>query len=175
MIHDFHKSLARSETIADEAWWEDVYRTAFPYFTSMERVIGDCPEQHNGIDRIIHLQNGGTVMVDEKVRHTDYDDVLIETYSSLERKTLGWACKPLHCDYIAYAFLPSRRCYLFPFQQLQKALQTNWRAWYRGCKRVQAKNNCYTTESLAVPIDVLQKAMTESALIRWDGNTLVAA
>ncbi|MCL2305325.1 MAG: hypothetical protein FWC43_08285 [Planctomycetaceae bacterium] len=166
--HDFQESLALSEAIADESWWEDVYRQAFPFFESMERVTGDTPEQRAGIDRIIHLREGGTIYIDEKVRHTDYDDVLLEIWSSEEHRTWGWACKPLVCDYIAYVFLPSKRCYLFPFQQLQQALKNHWDDWGRTYPSVKAVNRGYTTSSIAVPILTLQQAMTEAGFVQWD-------
>ena len=168
ITHDFHESLALSEAVADEPWWETVYRRTFPYFESMERVLGNTPEQRAGIDRIIHLKGGGTIYVDEKVRHSDYDDVLLEIRSSEEHQTWGWACKPLVCDYIAYAFLPSKRCYLFPFQQLQQALKNHWTDWEHECKTVKALNRGYTTSSLAVPIPTLQQAITEAGFVQWD-------
>jgi len=168
VTHDFHESLALSETIADEPWWEDVYRRSFPFFESMERVHGDSPEQRAGIDRIIHLQEGGLIYVDEKVRHSDYDDILLEIQSSEEHKTWGWACKPLACDYIAYAFLPSKRCYLFPFQQLQQALKNHWEDWRAMYKPVEAVNRGYTTISIPVPISTLQQAIAEAGFVQWD-------
>jgi len=168
ITHDFHRSLALSEAIADETWWEDVYRNVFPFFESMERVVGDTPEQRAGIDRIIHLKRGGMIYIDEKVRHTDYDDILLEIRSSEESQTWGWACKPLVCDYIAYAFLPSKRCYLFPFQQLQQALKNHWDDWNNMYDKVKAVNRHYTTISLAVPILTLQQAITEAGFVRWD-------
>ncbi len=168
MTHDFHESLALSETIADAPWWEEIYRKAFSFFESMEIVPSGTPEQLAGIDRIIHLKGGGVINIDEKVRHCDYDDILLEIHSSKEHQTWGWACKPLVCDYIAYAFLPSRRCYLFPFPQLQKALGNHWDDWRRECEEIQAPNPGYTTLSLAVPIAKLQQAITEAGCIRWE-------
>ena len=165
----FHESLALSETIADEPWWEEVYRQIFPFFESMERVPGDTPEQRAGIDRIIHLKGGGLIYVDEKVRHADYEDVLLEIHSSQEHQTWGWACKPLACDYIAYAFLPSKRCYIFPFQQLQQALKNHWEEWPHKYKIVKAANHGYTTMSIAVPIPTLQQAIAEAGVVRWSG------
>jgi hypothetical protein len=168
ITHDFHASLALSEAVASEPWWEEVYRSAFPYFESMKRVVGDTPEQRAGIDRIIHLKGGGTIAIDEKVRHADFNDILLETWSSEEHQTLGWACKPLVCDYIAYAFLPGKRCYLFPFQQLQLALKNHWDEWHRKYNAVKAVNRGYTTASLAVPIPALQHAITEAGLVQWN-------
>ena len=168
ITHDFYESLALSETIANAPWWEHVYRNAFPYFESMELVPSGTPEQLAGIDRIIRLEGGGVIFIDEKVRHTDYDDILLETQSSVEHKTWGWACKPLLCDYIAYVFLPSKRCYLFPFQQLQQALKIHWDDWRYKYKTVPSPNRSYTTQSLAVPIAVLQQAIIEAGFISWD-------
>jgi hypothetical protein len=165
--HDFHESLTLSEAVADAPWWEDVYRSAFPYFKSMEIVPSGTPEQRVGIDRIIRLEGGGVIYVDEKVRHTDYDDVLLELWSSEEHKTLGWAGQPLHCDYTAYVFLPGKRGFMFPFPQLQRALWTHWDDWKREYKTVKAVNHGYTTSSLAVPITVLQQAIIEAGFVQW--------
>jgi len=167
-IHDFHESLALSETVAEASWWEDIYRSAFPFFKSMEIVPSGTPEQHVGIDRIIRLEGGGVIYVDEKVRHNNYDDILLETQSSVESKTWGWACKPLQCDYIAYVFLPGKQCYIFPFPQLQKALWNHWDDWRHKYKTVKSPNRGYTTSSLAVPITVLQQAIIEAGFIQWD-------
>ena len=168
ITHDFHESLVVSEAIAHEPWWEEVYRSAFPYFESMERVIGDTPEQRAGIDRMIRLKDGGIIHIEEKVRHTDYNDILLELWSSMEHETLGWAGKPLHCDYVAYVFLPGKRCYLFPFQQLQRALWKHWDEWKQKYKTVKAANRGYTTVSLAVPIATLQQAIIEAGFIQWE-------
>jgi len=169
-IHDFHESLALSETVAEASWWEDVYRKAFPFFESMELVASGTPEQLAGIDRIIRLAGGGVISIDEKVRHTDYDDILLELWSSEERKTLGWAGKPLACNYIAYAFLPSQRCYVFPFPQLHLALWNHWDDWRHKYKTVKSPNRGYTTTSLAVPITVIQQAIVEAGFVRWESN-----
>jgi len=166
--HDFHEDLVVSEAVANEPWWEDVYRRAFPYFKSMEVVASGTREQLAGVDRVIWLEGGSVINVDEKVRHTDYDDILLETQSSTEHKTPGWACKSLRCDYIAYAFLPSKRCYIFPFPQLQRALWKHWDEWNRDCKKVKASNPGYTTTSLAVPIATLQQAITEAGFVQWE-------
>ncbi len=167
-IHDFHESLALSESIADAPWWKQIYSRSFPFFESMERVPSGTPEQLAGIDRIIRLQNGSTIYVDEKVRHSDYDDVLLEIRSSEEHQTWGWACKSLACHYIAYVFLPSQRCYLFPFPQVQQALKNHWTDWHDKYKQIRAVNRGYTTVSIAVPIGVLQQAITDAGFVRWD-------
>ncbi len=134
----------------------------------MERVPSGTPEQLAGIDRIIRLQNGGTIYVDEKVRNADYDDILLEIWSSEERQARGWACKPLACHYIAYVFLPSKRCYLFPFSQIQQAIWNHWTDWLGKYKQVRAVNRGYTTVSIVVPIGVLQQAIIEAGFVRWD-------
>jgi len=177
-VHDFQESLRQSQSYTDAPWWEQVYRDAFPGFLAMMCVRGNCQAQHLGIDRIVTLGSGQCLRIDEKVRERDWPDFVLERWSSNRRPnpTAGWIQKPLQCDYIAYAFVPSRTCYLLPFQQLRRAWIRNGRAWidlaYRernGFRVVEAQNRGYVTESIAVPKQVLLDAMLDAMRVVW-GN-----
>ena len=52
VIHDFRDSLAFSEVASDEAFWEDVYRKAFPNFVNHMLASADTASQRLGIDRV---------------------------------------------------------------------------------------------------------------------------
>lgn len=165
-IHNFAESLLRSHSYADAPWWEEVYRSYFgDRFESMQDMRGDGWWQKAGIDRFVSLSNGRRISVDEKVREKDWEDILLE-YDSTGSYD-GWMVKPLGCDYIAYAFAPSRRCFLLPYDQLKAAWQANKAQWYAECRTVEAPNERYITRSLAVPIPVLMSAMTDAVLVRW--------
>lgn len=167
MPHEFAKSLAWSNEFVDAPWWLDVYRKAFPNLESAVSVRDDGWAQRGGIDRVITLDSGKTLGVDEKVRKEDWPDFCLEYWSDKDRKTRGWIAKDLACDYIAYAFVPSQTCYLLPFQTLRQAWRQNCKRWTRDHKKISAKNVGYTTVSVAVPINVVMTAMQNAMRIQW--------
>lgn len=166
-MNDFRRDLAWSHSQSDAPWWEDVYRQAFPDFSAMHDVRADGWAQRGGIDRQVILCDGTVLKVDEKARRTSYDDFLLEYYSDSERRTPGWMAKPLTCDYIAYAFVPSRTCYLLPYQLLRRAWWRHRTEWVGRHRVVRAPNNGYTTVSVAVPIPVVLAALTGAMAVRW--------
>lgn len=153
-LNKFKNDLEFSHQVAEANWWESVYRQAFPDFQIMTDVKENGWSQQSGVDRIIILQSGKILRIDEKIRRTDYGDILLEFLSSEERKTPGWIEKPLNCDFIAYAVIPRRKCYLLPFETLRKAWARKKGEWLAG-KIVRAKNEGYTTCSVAIPIKTL--------------------
>lgn len=167
-VHSFEESLALSAQYADAPWWFDVYRQAFPSLASAASVRADGWAQRGGIDRVLTLKSGKTLTVDEKVREKDWPDFLLERWSDRDRKVKGWIQKDLACDFIAYAFAESCTCYLLPFQTLRLAWIKNGREWIDKYQPpILARNRTYTTESIAVPRDVLLAALTNSMTIRW--------
>jgi len=162
-----------SKAQAEEPWWELVYRAAFPNFAGMIYVADDGWAQRGGIDRVITLSSGKTVAVDEKSRSKNYPDILWE-YWSVEGKTKGWCAKDLACDYIAYAFVPSKTCYLLPALQLRKAWIRHRLKWVdlgkkeeNGFRIVRAINDGYVTVSVAVPIRESLDAIRDAMVIAW--------
>ena len=172
-MHNFQDSLTLSQEQADAPWWDEVYMRAFPSIAESVCVRSDGWAQRGGIDRLIVLESGKTITVDEKVRQIDYEDILLEYWSSFERRTPGWVAKDLACDFIAYAFIPSQRCYLLPFQTLRLAWKNNCHDWVAKYRKVEAKNKGtppYTTVCVAVPINVLMAALTDAILVTWEGR-----
>lgn len=169
-IHDFQESLAKSQAQADAPWWLDVYRLAFPDLVSAVSVRDDGWAQRGGIDRVLTLRSGKTLTVDEKVREKDWPDILLEYWSDQERCILGWVAKDLACDFIAYAFVPSETCYLFPFPTLRRVWRLNHRAWVNDYREVKARNRGYTTVSVAVPTDILLAALGDAMKVVWGGK-----
>lgn len=181
MLHDFRESLALSHSQSDAPWWPVVYSKAFPAFASMTCVRDDGWAQRGGIDRVITLKSGKTVTVDEKVRKEDWGDIALERWSDRDRQKPGWIQKDLACDFIAYAFIPSQRCYLFPFLTLRKAWILEGRRWCElaaegagGFKIVEAKNRGYVTESVAVPTDILLAAIRQAMVVSWASEEVAA-
>ena len=165
--HNFAESLAKSHEAEDAEWWDAVYRQAFPALSCHMSVRGDGWAQRGGIDRVITLNSGKTLTVDEKVRYSEYDDILLERWSNEAKKVPGWVQKDLACDYIAYAFVNSQRCYLLPFPQLRLAWLRNGRDWIAKYPRIAADNGSYITASVAVPIPVLFDALNKAMKVYW--------
>lgn len=166
----FQEDLAFSLGASEETFWDAVYRKAFTNFQYSE-LCTDLAKQKEGIDRTIYLTNGNVLWVDEKVRRKTYRDILLEHTSNVERGTPGWMEKDLAMDYLAYAFMPTKVCYLFPWPLLRRAwlqYRLKWRTEYwdtaPGTTRLPG-GGFYMTHSVAVPIDVLQRAVTTAAII----------
>lgn len=167
-MHDFQKSLARSQNHAEAEWWADACQKAFPTFQSMNLIRGDGWAQRGGCDRILILSSGKTLYVDEKYRETVYPDVLLEYWSSEEHRRPGWIAKDLACDYIAYAWMPSQRCLMLPFHLLRQVWHENRLKWVKAYPIKRAFNKGYTTVSVAVPIEVLLDAMKGAITVSFD-------
>ena len=169
-VHDFRTSLALSETFSDAPWWMDLYRRAFPTLVSAVSVRNDGWAQRGGIDRVITLACGRVYTVDEKVRTSDWPDILLEQWSDEGRRSPGWIQKPLACDFIAYAFAPSRRCYLLPVALLQRAWRIEGREWVEVYGQRRARNPNYVSTSVPVPIGVLMRAMMTAMILQMPSD-----
>lgn len=173
-VHNFKESLAKSHAYEDAPWWHEVYSQAFAGMAAMVNTRDDGWAQRAGIDRVVTLKSGRTFTIDEKVREKDWPDVLLERWSDTKRQTPGWIQKPLAIDYMAYAFIPSRTCLLFPFQLLQRAWRKNGREWIDlaeqdsgGYRVVNAENEGWTTQSIAVPREDLFSAINGAMVLSW--------
>lgn len=126
---------------------------------------GKCPGQHLGIDRLIQLKSGKTLYIDEKKREADYNDILLEYISVDKLQTPGWIEADLLIDFLAYAFMPSQRCYLFPWEPLRRVWKHFKNEWISKYPKVKAQNKGYKTISTAVPIDILLNQIKNSMII----------
>ncbi len=165
--HNFTDSLALSNAQVDAPWWLEIYQKAFPTIQSYVSVREDGWAQRGGIDRVITLASGKTISIDEKVREKDWGDILLEYWSDRDRKTKGWIAKDLACDYIAYAFVPTGRCFLLPFLTLRQAWLRNKNEWVKKYPRIEAQNKNYVTVSVAIPIDILFPALTDAMEVKF--------
>ena len=184
-VHDFAERLAYSHDQADKPWWKTVYERAFPDMVSMVDLRHDGWHQRAGRDRAIVLSSGRTIWVDEKVRGESYDDIAVEVWSQYPKDGVqpyrqvdgakpGWAREPKDCDWLAYAFEPTSTCFLFPFLGVRAALEKHKRDWVDhantetdGFMWVVAENRRYKTISIAVPVWILQGAITDAMTITW--------
>lgn len=173
--HDFDASLAESQETASAPWWGEIYRRAFPSFKSMTIAGRDMQRDH--VDRIIKLENGHSFNVEEKVRPRDWPDFALEIWSKEEERKRGWMCEDGHADYLAYVFMPHRRCWLLPWPQLRLAWASNSERWIRehGKRSVPNKPRSgapYTTVICPVPIPVVIQAIKDAFAIGWGSRDL---
>ena len=165
-IHDFRTSLALSQRYSEAPWWLDLYQQAFPTLISAVAVHDDGWAQRGGIDRVLTLACGRTYTVDEKVRSSEWPDILLEEWSDEARRSPGWVQKPLACDFIAYAFAPSRRCYLLPVAPLQRAWRLHAEGWTQTYGYRRAQNPGYVTACVPVPIPVLMREIMRAMVVQ---------
>ena len=163
--HDFFRSLEWGERQKDECFWDAVYRAAFPNLVNHMPTTGDVASQRMGIDRVIFLANGQTIQIDEKKRGKEYGDILLEYISVDTTGAPGWIEKDLAIDFLAYAFISSRRCYLFSWPLLRLAWQANRDRWKAAYRPVIARNRGYRTFSIPVPIPELQRCIARCLII----------
>lgn len=201
-IHEFDKSLAASHAYADEPWWPEVYEAAFPRY-QMQDMRADGWWQRAGIDRILNLPNGTQVRVDEKVRGPEVlgGDFALEVCSEWygagdPRNKPGWVALPVACDYLAYAFVRLRRCYLLPMRELQRTWVQHKNEWWRRAlederqyaesgrhgefRFADAKNRGrygkpYVTRCVCVPVPVVLDAIRGCMVFEWDEPPAKAA
>ena len=173
-MHDFNESLLLSAKYADAPWWEQIYRQAFPNLQSMSYIRQDGWAQRGGIDRVLVLDSGKTLRIEEKVRDNDYGDILLEVWSDHQRRVPGWMQKDLATDYLSYCVLPGLRCYILPFPLLRRAWLSNRDEWEAAAEKRQggfrwsdAKNRNYVTRSVAVPTETLMAALASAMMATW--------
>jgi hypothetical protein len=166
--HDFEERLHFSEQASHEDFWLKVYKKAFPDMLWANICIGNNQNQKLGIDRVIQLSSGKTIYIDEKKRGKIYSDILLEYISVDYNNTPGWIEKDLQIDYLAYAFMPSKQCYIFPWQLLKRVWNHFKHDWHAKYPKIPGKNKTYTTWSRAIPINVLTNKLQNSMLIKVD-------
>ncbi len=167
-MNNFQEQLAYSESASDEPFWGEVYKKAFPDMAChILNTAGKSQSQNLGIDRIIHLKSGKTILVDEKKRKTKWNDILLEYKSNSTKSTNdGWMNKQLHIDYLAYAFMSTKEVYLLDWQTLRRAWLSNGVEWVKKYGTKYADNKHYKTLSVPVPIDVLLKEVSNANVIK---------
>ena len=165
-VHNFADDLTRSQAQSKEPMWERFYQAAFPEFESME-FVDDLTLQKKGVDRRVVLKGGKTVLVEEKCRYDEWQDVALEIWSNSERRIRGWLVKDTHCDYLAYVWLPANKGFLLPFQLLRMAWRANGKEWVGEYKKVESVNPGYTTVSYAIPLKVLLDAVQDAMVVNY--------
>jgi hypothetical protein len=174
IVNEFKDCLKFSHSMSDLPLWKEVYRKAFPRMASMVDHRTDGWHQKAGVDRSIIMDDSKQVLIDEKVRGRNkitgivYEDVSLEIVSNTKTRSPGWVCKPLLCEYIAYAIAPLGKCYLLPVIQLQAAWDHNHNKWVKMYREKQAINRGYCTTFVPVPVDELFRSMGQEFRISFE-------
>jgi hypothetical protein len=194
-VHTMRDQLDYSHRQADAPWWEEVYRQAFPDMDQMIDLRDDMERQRQGIDRAIVLRGGRHVFVDEKARKECWPDMALEVQSVYPKNgrppfedvpnssTKGWARNPKLCDYVAYAFVPCRTCYLLPLLSVRSMMDRHGGEFIEragdsvvgpgnGLKRgeygwIVAPNDLYDSISIAVPLKDFFSYLQDTMTVKW--------
>jgi len=163
--HDFQTSLERSHKVAEYPFWYSLYERFFSNMVAMQTYSEYGFWQQQGIDRGVILNTSKQILIDEKIRYRNaitgrvYSDIALEFWSNYERRAEGWICKPLMADYIAYLIAPLGVCYMLPVIQLQQAWAKYKDKWLSCYPTIKAKNQGYTSHSVALKPEVLFPAI----------------
>jgi len=157
-MNDFNLDLEWSLNTGTDKTLNDLYHRAFPHLREII-AVKDLKLQIAGIDKILLMDCGKKVLVDEKIRRSDYGDILLEEYSDFDRKKVGWIGRTKFTDYIVYYVVPTKKVYLLPFLILQKAWLANYQDWLKLFGRKFAQNKNYKTSNIPVPVEELLAAI----------------
>jgi len=176
MSEQFNRDLRFSQSPENEPMWTALYRRLFG-----DDLIGtvrvDATNnnwQKAGADRLVIVGCGRCFTIDEKLRRSDWDDILLE-YASVAKKNgdsweivkPGWAIdNQKSVDFIAYALPKKQRVYVLPFLFLRLAVQKNFERWRKDSrvKLIEAVNSGYVSLNLAVPLGMVIKAIGEQMI-----------
>ena len=166
--HSFREQLSYSHSMANAPWWEEVYRRAFGTIASMTDIREDGWCQRSGVDRIVILESGKIIKVDEKVAKSIYPTFPIEQWSSLEDRRDGWVKKPMDTDFIAYAEAPTGMVWMWPVLALQRAWREYGRQWVSRYGHKKVPNYNYTTIIVPVPKMELMSAIRDALVVHYE-------
>lgn len=157
-INDFGQKIAQSHIDAKAPFWDDLYRQMFSdRFHRTELVLDEQRYQRVGIDRKVILTDGTTWHVEEKLRDKDYDDILLEYKSVLERDEPGWAVNDLYeTDLLVYGIKPTGKFYVFQYPALRETAKARYDEWAYTFGFKDAPNHTYLTRNIPVPVQVLR-------------------
>jgi hypothetical protein len=174
-VHNFDESLRLSHAQGEEGHWRAVYQQFFTNFHQMVDMRHDGEHQRRGIDRIVILANGQKVNIEEKYSTYKYPTILLERWSNQAAKKPGWAQKELEADWLAYAQLPNAKTFMLPWRAVRKAWLTNGKSWLEEYNVIEARNQGYVTECIAVPDQVLLRAVASCMEVPWVSHSLTLA
>ena len=153
-MHNFATYLAESNS--HDPAFIDLYQRIFPDLASHTRIAIDCEAQRRGVDRILVLTSGQILKVEEKIRHTDKDDFLIEEYSNTQCRVPGWTVDDRKIsDYLTYANAQLGIARFLPYPEVRRACIQHVDEWGEKYGRIRVANQDYVTTNIAVPWPIL--------------------
>lgn len=167
----FNQDLEYSQEKSLEPFWDAIYKKAFPEMEWHQPCNDNGNGQYRGIDRVVYLRSGKVIFVDEKKRRKTYPDIALEVKHKFEggKESSGWMEKGLLIDFLAYAFIPIKTAYLFPWQLLKRTWEAHKKPWIKQYGLIPAENPGYTTYSVPVPIEILLNKLKVSMIIELKG------
>ena len=157
--HDLHDSL---DPVLSEQL-NEVYRRVYGPLAEIIPIT-DIAMQKAGIDKMLVLESGQIINVDEKIRpprKREYDDILVEIYhfekgNNLKR-WLGWLFKKgSRTDIIAYVKVGTGEVFLIPFKELRTWSLENLQTIKDFETRDSENEGGYITRNKAFPIYVVE-------------------
>lgn len=130
------------------------YRT-FPNIKSITNT--DMSFQKLGIDKIINLNNGISITVEEKRRRKGYVDILLEYVSNNNSSRDGWVMT-CEADYLIYIIENTNKIYVLPMPLLKLAWLEHKEEWIE-LYTVYGTNKNYKSLCAAIPVGVLINAI----------------
>lgn len=134
--------------------------------------VTDRDLQRFGVDLTLFLPNGEMLFLQVKTREKDYcrnlpsqkKDVLIEYFSSIEGRKLGWIDGYSPVDFLVIVYRDTGRLEIFPWKPLQAAWRRYHPDWLRKYPSRTTRSRGYrgelfTSLSLAVPVGVIRAAI----------------
>jgi len=156
--NDFQSNLEYSLEARENEVFDLFYKRVFPGLVRIE-LVEDIKLQRLGIDKILHLDTGQRITIDEKKRRVNYGDILLELWSVYEKGKKGWLFTS-YCHYVVYAIIPTQKVYLLPMVLLRLAWEHNSAEWEQSYKSIEAINVGYKTVSIAIPPNILLPALS---------------
>lgn len=130
-------------------------------------VCTDKVRQKKGIDKIVSLRNGERYNIDDKVRKVDYGDIILEEWSNVEGKKVGWAVNTeLETDYICYYISTTKKAYVFSHRELYDYIKNNYN-YVKSLRKTSTTESSmyekgyYTTSFFPVKIKELMRGGVE--------------
>ena len=164
-VNDFKAQNNRSHSEEATRFWFSIYNQLFINMVCWMTPSQRCNAQFMGIDRVILLDNGKSICIDEKLREREYPDILFEYISNDVTGTRGWMDKDLSIDYLAYGFINSKKAYIFDWRVLKRVWSIYKKRWIVNYPTKKALNKGYSTLSVAVPI--------KEVLLRYQGAIFI--
>ncbi len=162
--HNFANSKHVAQGHERSEWYRQLLRQAWPC-GGVVRYNDDLALQERGVDVTLELNDGRSIILDNKFREKVWDDFALEFMSDQENNKAGWIERDLICDFIGYWFVPTQHGFLLPWAQLKPAWNKNRETWKTGYGVVPVRNRdggrTWTTLVVFVDRRKLEEAKVE--------------